>query len=334
MRAFLFALKISRASAEGKPELSMAQPLDLDSLRTVLESLPTGVYIVDRDRKILLWNRGAEQISGFLAQDVIGRHCSENLLGHCNVEERCICTTHCPLNETMRDGQTRQAELFLRHKDGHRVAVRIRAVPLRDENGTIIGAAESFDEYRFADRRERLLTPLEGIDTLSRVTDLPVNNITAEVLQEHVEAFARHLAPFSILRIHLDRLAQFRKDRGLEPADALLKVIAQTIRTVMKSSDFLGCWAENEFLAIIATRRPHALEKVAERIRSLVSSAGVVWWGDLVSLTVSVGGVVIEPADTAEMLLDRADLALETCLQNGGNRIEIRTLEVAKEHKG
>ncbi len=312
----------------------MAQPLDLDSLRTVLEGLPTGVYIVDLERKILLWNRGAEQISGFLAQDVIGRHCSENILSHCNVEERSVCTTHCPLHETIRDGQARDAELFLRHKDGHRVAVRIRAVPLRDENGNIIGAAESFDEYRFADHRERPLSPLEGLDTLSRVTDLPAHQITAEILEEHVEAFARHLAPFSILRIHLDRLAQFRADRGLEPSDALLKVIAQTIRTVMKPSDFLGCWAENEFLAIIATRRPHALEKIAERIRGLVSSAGIVWWGDLVSLTVSIGGAVVEPDDTAHLLLNRADRAVETCVRNGGNCVEIENVESAGEHKG
>jgi PAS domain S-box-containing protein len=41
--------------------------------RSVLETLLTGVYLVDRNRKILFWNDGAEEITGYLRQDVVGR---------------------------------------------------------------------------------------------------------------------------------------------------------------------------------------------------------------------------------------------------------------------
>ena len=40
--------------------------LDPKPYRDILEGLPNGVYVVDRDRKILFWNDGAEQISGYL----------------------------------------------------------------------------------------------------------------------------------------------------------------------------------------------------------------------------------------------------------------------------
>jgi len=40
--------------------------LDQDVYRAVLESLATGVYLIDRERRILFWNHAAEQITGYL----------------------------------------------------------------------------------------------------------------------------------------------------------------------------------------------------------------------------------------------------------------------------
>jgi len=51
----------------------MSEALSPTHYRIVLESLPNGVYVVDTERRILFWNDGAEQITGYLRQDVIGR---------------------------------------------------------------------------------------------------------------------------------------------------------------------------------------------------------------------------------------------------------------------
>ena len=48
--------------------------------RFILEALPTGVYLVDRKRKILFWNGGAEIVAGYLRQDVAGHFLREHLL--------------------------------------------------------------------------------------------------------------------------------------------------------------------------------------------------------------------------------------------------------------
>ena len=52
--------------------------------RSILETLPTGVYLVDRDRKILFWNRAAENVTGYLRQDVVGHFLREHLLATYN----------------------------------------------------------------------------------------------------------------------------------------------------------------------------------------------------------------------------------------------------------
>ena len=54
----------------------------------VVDSLETGVYLVDHDRKIVYWNRGAERISGYKRHDVTGRYCRDDLLVHCDENEK------------------------------------------------------------------------------------------------------------------------------------------------------------------------------------------------------------------------------------------------------
>ena len=65
-------------------DLSWSLPVSqLDNpeiFRSILETLPTGVYLVDRDRKILFWNRAAENVTGYLRQDVVGHFLREHLL--------------------------------------------------------------------------------------------------------------------------------------------------------------------------------------------------------------------------------------------------------------
>ena len=48
----------------------------------ILENLHDGVYFVDNQRTIRYWNRAAAEITGFTAEEVVGRSCFDNLLQH------------------------------------------------------------------------------------------------------------------------------------------------------------------------------------------------------------------------------------------------------------
>ena len=125
----------------------------------VVDNLSDGIYFVDRRRRILYWNRGAEEIAGFSAEEVVGHRCGQTLLNHCDEAGVDVCGTRCPLMATMRDGEQREAHVFLRHKDGDRRPVCVRAAALRDDAGKIIGAVETFhDDSAFVDSRRRART--------------------------------------------------------------------------------------------------------------------------------------------------------------------------------
>ena len=120
---------------------------DSDNLyHAILDNLYDGVYFVDRDRKITYWNKGAERITGYPAAEVVGSRCFDNILMHVDGHGTLLCKELCPLAATMLDGVERTADVYLQHKDGHRVSVNVRITPLRNEGGAVTGGVEVFTD--------------------------------------------------------------------------------------------------------------------------------------------------------------------------------------------
>ena len=104
---------------------------------TYLGQLFEGAYVVDTERTILYWNKAAEELTGYREKEVIGKHCYDNILMHVDDKGTNLCKGMCPLEGSLRDGLVRDVSVFLRHKNGHRVPVHVRAVPLQDDAGMI-----------------------------------------------------------------------------------------------------------------------------------------------------------------------------------------------------
>ena len=71
------------------------------SLVAMLDSLFDGIYVTDRKRNILFWNRGAEQITGYAREEVLGRSCRDDILNHIDEKGVLLCRNHCPLVTTL-----------------------------------------------------------------------------------------------------------------------------------------------------------------------------------------------------------------------------------------
>ena len=94
---------------------ALSQP---DAFRGMLDGLADGVYLVDRRRTILFWNKASERISGYAASEVVGRHCFDNILRHVDATGTRLCFGLCPLAHTMRDGEPRAADNWLHQRLG------------------------------------------------------------------------------------------------------------------------------------------------------------------------------------------------------------------------
>lgn len=76
----------------------------------LIESLPYGVYIVKPDRTIVYWNREAECITGYGAEEMVGRRCPDTELNHMDEEGTPLCKTYCPFWPAwMRSGRRQRS---------------------------------------------------------------------------------------------------------------------------------------------------------------------------------------------------------------------------------
>jgi PAS domain S-box-containing protein len=123
--------------------------LDLERLgaAAILDALSDGVYVTDRDRKILFWNEAAQKITGWRREDVVGRSCWDDVLVHIDKDGHRLCGHEfCPLHRSIVTGKRSGCPLtvFAQTRTGERVPVEVTVAPIRDSSGEIIGGIETF----------------------------------------------------------------------------------------------------------------------------------------------------------------------------------------------
>jgi PAS domain S-box-containing protein len=143
--------------------------------KQILDSLNDGVYVCDRDRRILYWSKGAERITGWAPEDVVGRRCRDGILCHIDKDGRMLCGEEfCPLHRAMVTGKgsTYPVVVFGQTKLGERVPLVVSVAPIRGDTGEVIGGVETFrdfsESYQNLERARR-------IQSLSLEHDLPLD---------------------------------------------------------------------------------------------------------------------------------------------------------------
>ncbi|MGC2184784.1 MAG: diguanylate cyclase [Terriglobales bacterium] len=284
----------------------MTELQDPTIFRTVLDSLQTGVYLVGCDGKILFWNDGAEKITGYRRHDVIGRSCRENILAHCNQQHCVLCLAACPLTGAHHEAKSGCALMFFCHKQGHRVPVQVRSVPIRGQKGTVVAIAESFDEQSSLTEGENREHNLEAHGCLDAITGVMNQALIRSYLREHLAFFTEYDLPFGILSIRIKDLQQLRASHGREAADDILHVVASTLKHALGTTGFLGRWTEDQFLVIVPNCSNVELNQTGDNLEHSVNSSEIKWWGDLVSVNIAWGRTTVQAGDTQEFLLERA----------------------------
>ena len=115
----------------------------------ILAGISHGVYVTDLERRIVYWNEAAEKITGWRASEVLGRSCKDNILRHTDKEGKELCGKEsCPLYRAMITGagSTSPSLVFAQKKEGGRLPVQVSVSPICNEQGTVIGGVEVFQD--------------------------------------------------------------------------------------------------------------------------------------------------------------------------------------------
>ncbi|MBK8594796.1 MAG: GGDEF domain-containing protein [Holophagales bacterium] len=292
--------------------------------KELLDHLNDGVYFVDRERKITFWNRGAQSITGWAPRDVIGRSCPEAVLRHVDANGNELCRTGCPLSAAIAEGKPQRADVFLHHRAGHRVPVRVEVVPFRDAAGAVVGAVEVFTDQTERMEAIRRVEELTEIVFLDPLTGIGNRRYAEVVLEEKMAELTRYGFRFGVLFVDVDRFKEVNDTHGHDVGDAVLKTIATTLARSARSLDFVGRWGGEEFIVLLSNVTDFNLSLVADRTRRLVEHSELPMAAGPLRVTVSIGATLVRKGEAVADILKRADGLMYEAKSAGRNRVVVR----------
>jgi len=303
--------------------MSERAPPDFDNCATALEGIFDGFYQIDRAGRVLSWNKAAEGITGFRAEEIVGTISGDNQIRYAQPGGEEIGKAELPLLGTLRDGRPREFHASMLHAEGFRISILARTLPFRDPRGIISGAAEIFTDNRallaaFL-RNQRvehtvLFDPLTGIGNRAHIETK---------VKFAIEDYETARVPFGIIFLDIDHFKLFNDTHGHLIGDIVLRFVANSLREHLRVSDSCGRWGGEEFLALVSNVSGDGLQIVAEKLRALIEHSGIPAGGQALHTTVSIGATMVRPQDSLKELLHRADRLMYESKRAGRNRVTV-----------
>ena len=298
--------------------------MELENLYlSIINNLSDGVYYVDINRRIQFWNDAAVKLTGYSADEIIGKECPHSNLNHIDAEGHPLCIVGCPLFSTIIDGTQRKANVFVRHKDGHRVPITVNIFPVYDGE-IIVGAAEVFSQNSPKVYDDNLIEKLSGIAMHDALTGLPNRRYLESFLDYKLNEYKRFNRPFAVLFADIDNFSKFNNLYGHDVGDAVLRNISASLNKSVRNMDLVGRWGGEEFVGIYTINKDYEVEILGEKFRQLVGNTEVVHDGEALRITVSVGITGALPDDTSQSIIERADHLMYKSKQNGKNQVTVQ----------
>ena len=211
-----------------------------------------------------------------------------------------------------------ECEYRLRTKAGNYVWTLARGkVVSRDANGRALRMVGTYSDITSRKEAEQQISHLALHDAL---TGLPNRVLFRDRLDHEFANAGRHGSGFAVLACDLDRFKAVNDTLGHPAGDALLRVVAERLRGIVRESDTVARLGGDEFAVILSgLDGPQAASATAQRMIEAVGQP-VILDGHIVSVGVSIG-IALGPEDSAcaDTLFKHADIALYRAKDNGRN---------------
>ena len=120
--------------------------------------------------------------------------------------------------------------------------------------------------------------------------------------------------------IDIDHFKRFNDEHGHDVGDAVLRMVAQTLKGNVRSFDVVARWGGEEFVVVMEKVTAEELDARASMLCRLVESSSLMIDGQPLSVTVSIGGAISAPECEPSETMRQADKRLYASKQAGRNR--------------
>ena len=156
-----------------------------------------------------------------------------------------------------------------------------------------------------------------------KLTKLASRSHVLEILNNTFIAARRDNKSLSLIMADLDHFKEINDNYGHQVGDQVLMGIAGRIKASVRNIDTAGRYGGEEFIIVLPTTDMITAQQVAERVREQIASSPLSFGDNMIDLTISEGIATLNPDDTVESLIKRADSALYIAKQAGRNRVEL-----------
>ncbi len=309
-------------------------------VKTTLDTLAEGVFLIDRNGRVVLANEAFAQKVGRESTDLIGRKASDFDWRYPKLNE---LVHEFPWSVTLKTHEVLTGfPLSLVDSSGKSQTFKVNCSPILDGESTPRGVLVTFDDVtvleQINDQLRKVMTELEvSRDKISRQNEELKRLATVDPLTGCLNrrAFFELLEPvfkdalecereLCCIMTDIDHFKSFNDRFGHAVGDQVIQAVARSIQGALRSSDLLCRYGGEEFCVMLPGLDVKRAAKVAERVRSVVETEGgtSVRANTAVRITSSFGISSIGfGADNPAELIDQADQALYAAKQAGRNRV-------------
>ena len=285
-----------------------------------LQSIGEGVISTDQFGRVVYMNPVAEIYTGWLADDIKGKHLSMvlNL-----VDESSHIKLSNPIEQCIESNTTVNSSdnSILIRRDGLEYAIEYSATPIKQENNTLTGSVMIFRDVTEKRSMEKNLNWQAKHDPL---TGLINRREFDDILNKIISSSNKSDREHAVCYIDLDRFKLVNDSCGHQAGDELLKKISDRLKKIARDTDTVARLGGDEFAVIMYSCNLDKAKLIAEIFREEVFNTKFDWHGKSISITASIGIVPLNVSTTSLTDLKRvADLICCRAKDSGGNRIEI-----------
>jgi diguanylate cyclase (GGDEF)-like protein/PAS domain S-box-containing protein len=276
-------------------------PAATDLLAAIVESSHDAIIGADLAGTILSWNRGAEDLFGYTAAEMLGHNVVAVLGGDGQDPPRDV------LGRVASGEPSVEYEAVRRRKDGNTVQIAVTISPILDATGAIIGASAIARNIERQKQVERLLTRQALHDSL---TDLPNRTLLLDRIENALAQAERDGRAIAVLFLDLDGFKSVNDRRGHVTGDRVLQIIARRLREAVRTGDTVSRFGGDEFVLLCHdVMDEENARRVAARIEQSIETPIEVD-NESIKVRAAIGTALGRPGAIPENLIKDADLEM------------------------
>ncbi len=296
----------------------------------VIERVGFGIFVLDRDMNVLMWNRFMQDHSGQPAETVVGKSIFESFPELPRVWLSRKVESVFQLGSFAFSSWEQRPYLF---KFDHDRPITggvdfmqqdCTFMPLTRDREVVAVCVTISDVTHVSvmqREREEAVEKLQEYANRDGLTGIANRRFFEDRLRDEFLRWQRYGGELSVLLFDLDHFKDINDRFGHAVGDTVLRVMAQRVAEAVRVQDTFGRFGGEEFALLLPCTPLADAMIVAEKIRMTIGDTPVEAEGVRVPVTASVGGASARPGlPTYEVLINEADAALYSAKRQGRNR--------------